>query len=64
MRDRLPAPSDLYDVLNFLFIWINFGPARSVPPPQGAHTICLCNRCNFMADVLYLQLASSVVVYR
>ena len=46
-----------------MFIWINVGLARTVHPPQGTHTICLCNGCNFMANVLYLQFASSVVVY-
>ena len=35
---------------------------RGSVSPQGAHTICLCNRCNFMVNVLYLPFASSVAI--
>ena len=28
--------------------------------PQGDNTICLCNRCNFMVNLLYLPFASFV----
>ena len=37
--------------------------AHGEQTPQATQTICLCNRCNFMINVLYLPFAFSVAVY-